>query len=229
METVELFNPSGPAHDGGWPDHFRDRADAGRRLAARLEHLRGREGLIVLGLPHGGVVVAEQVARELAAPLDVLVVRKLGFPGHEELALGAVATGGAIVINDDVLAVAGLDEAELSRQAAARLAVVQEMEQRLRGDRPPLELVGRPVVLVDDGLATGATMRVAVLAARRAGTTEVVVAAPVASPEAVRSLEDLAEEVVCVEVPVHLRAVGLSYRDFSAVGEDEVERLLQSF
>ncbi len=208
---------------------FRDRADAGRRLAARLEHLRGREGLIVLGLPRGGVVVAEQVARELAAPLDVLVVRKLGFPGHEELALGAVATGGAIVINDDVLAVAGLDEAELSRQAAARLAVVQEMEQRLRGDRPPLELAGRPVVLVDDGLATGATMRVAVLAARRAGTTEVVVAAPVASPEAVRSLEDLAEEVVCVEVPVHLRAVGLSYRDFSAVGEDEVERLLQSF
>ena len=208
---------------------FRDRADAGRRLAARLEHLRGREGLIVLGLPRGGVVVAEQVARELAAPLDVLVVRKLGFPGHEELALGAVATGGAIVINDDVLAVAGLDEAELSRQAAARLAVVEEMEQRLRGDRPPLELAGRPVVLVDDGLATGATMRVAVLAARRAGTTEVVVAAPVASPEAVRSLEELAEEVVCVEVPVHLRAVGLSYRDFSAVGEDEVERLLQSF
>ena len=208
---------------------FRDRADAGRRLAARLEHLRGREGLIVLGLPRGGVVVAEQVARELAVPLDVLVVRKLGFPGHEELALGAVATGGAIVINDDVLAVAGMDEAELSRQAAARLAVVEEMEQRLRGDRPPLELAGRPVVLVDDGLATGATMRVAVLAARRAGTTEVVVAAPVASPEAVRSLEDLAEEVVCVEVPVHLRAVGLSYRDFSAVGEDEVERLLQSF
>jgi putative phosphoribosyl transferase len=208
---------------------FRDRADAGRRLAARLEHLRGREGLIVLGLPRGGVVVAEQVARQLAAPLDVLVVRKLGFPGHEELALGAVATGGAIVVNDDVLAVAGLDEAELSRQVAARLTVVQEMERRLRGDRPPLELEGRPVVLVDDGLATGATMRVAVLAARRAGAAEVVVAAPVASPEAVRSLEELAEEVVCIEVPVHLRAVGLSYRDFSAVEEEEAERLLRSF
>ena len=208
---------------------FRDRADAGRRLAARLEHLRGREGLIVLGLPRGGVVVAAPVAHELAAPLDVLVVRKLGFPGHEELALGAVATGGAIVVNDDVFAVAGLDEAELHRQAAARLTVVREMEQRLRGDRPPLDLAGRPVLLVDDGLATGATMRVAAVAARQAGASEVVVAAPVASPEAVRGLEELADEVICIDVPVHLRAVGLSYRDFSAVGEDEVGRLLRSF
>ena len=214
---------------GGMARVFRDRADAGRRLAARLEHLRGREGLLVLGLPRGGVVVAEQVAKELGAPLDVLVVRKLGFPGHEELALGAVASGGAIVVNDDVLAVAGLDDAELRRRAAARLTVVEEMEQRLRGDRPPLELDGRVVVLVDDGLATGATMRVAAVAARRAGASEVVVAAPVASPEAVHSLEALADEVVCVDVPVHLRAVGLSYRDFSAVGEDEVGRLLQSF
>ncbi|HET9555691.1 MAG TPA: hypothetical protein VFS70_01030, partial [Actinomycetota bacterium] len=110
-----------PAHDGDMTRHFSDRADAGRRLVARLEHLRGREGLIVLGLPRGGVVVAAEVARGLGAPLDVLVVRKLGFPGHEELALGAVATGGAIVVNDDVFAVAGLDEAELQRQAAARL------------------------------------------------------------------------------------------------------------
>ena len=116
------------------------------------------EGLLVLGLPRGGVVVAEQVAKELGAPLDVLVVRKLGFPGHEEPA-GAVASGGAIVVNDDVLAVAGLDDAELKRRAAARLTVVEEMEQGLRGDRPPLELDGRAVVLVDDGLATGATMR----------------------------------------------------------------------
>ena len=208
---------------------FRDRTDAGQRLAARLEHLRGREGLLVLGLPRGGVVVAEQVARELGAPLDVLVVRKLGFPGHEELALGAVASGGALVVNNDVFAVAGLDDAELQRRAADRLTVVAEMERRLRGDRPALELTGRPVVLVDDGLATGATMRVAAVAARRAGASEVVVAAPVGSPEAVRSLEELADEVVCIDVPVHLRAVGLSYRDFSAVGEEEVTRLLQSF
>jgi predicted phosphoribosyltransferase len=206
---------------------FRDRADAGRRLADRLEHLRGREGLLVLGLPRGGVVVAEQVARALGAPLDVLVVRKLGFPGHEELALGAVASGGAIVVNDDVLAVAGMDDAELQQRAAARRPVVEEMEQHLRGGRPPLELAGRPVVLVDDGLATGATMRVAAIAARRAGASDVVVAAPVGSPDAVRSLEELADEVICVDVPVHLRAVGLSYRDFSAVEEDEVQRLLQ--
>jgi predicted phosphoribosyltransferase len=208
---------------------FRDRADAGRRLADRLEHLRGREGLLVLGLPRGGVVVAEQVARALGAPLDVLVVRKLGFPGHEELALGAVASGGAIVVNDDVLAVAGMDDAELQQRAAARLTVVEEMEQHLRGDRPPLELAGRPVVLVDDGLATGATMRVAAIAARRAGASEVVVAAPVGSPDAVRSLDEIADEVICVDIPVHLRAVGLSYRDFSAVEEREVQRLLQSF
>ena len=133
------------------------------------------------------------------------------------------------MINDDVLAVAGLDEAELQRQATARLAVVQEMEQRLRGDRPPLDLAGRPVVLVDDGLATGATMRVAAVASRRAGASEVVVAAPVASPEGVRSLAGLTDDIICVDVPVHLRAVGLSYRDFTAVGEDEVRRLLQSF
>jgi predicted phosphoribosyltransferase len=208
---------------------FRDRADAGRRLADRLEHLRGREGLLVLGLPRGGVVVAEQVARALGAPLDVLVVRKLGFPGHEELALGAVASGGAIVVNDDVLAVAGMDDAELQQRAAARLTVVEEMEQHLRGDRPPLELAGRPVVLVDDGLATGATMRVAAIAARRAGASEVVVAAPVGSPDAVRSLDEIADEVICVDIPVHLRAVGLSYRDFSAVEDSEVQRLLQSF
>jgi predicted phosphoribosyltransferase len=224
-----LFERLGAAHDGGMARLFRDRADAGRRLADRLEHLRGREGLLVLGLPRGGVVVAEQVARALGAPLDVLVVRKLGFPGHEELALGAVASGGAIVVNDDVLAVAGMDDAELQQRAAARLTVVEEMEQHLRGDRPPLELAGRPVVLVDDGLATGATMRVAAIAARRAGASEVVVAAPVGSPDAVRSLDEIADEVICVDIPVHLRAVGLSYRDFSAVEESEVQRLLQSF
>jgi predicted phosphoribosyltransferase len=127
-----------------------------------------------------------------------------------------------------VLAVAGLGDEELQQLAAGRLAAVREMEQRLRGDRPALDLAGRVVVLVDDGLATGATMRVAAVAARRAGAAEVVVAAPVASPEAVRSMEDLADDVICVDVPLHLRAVGLSYRDFSAVGEGEVERLLQS-
>ena len=144
---------------------FRDRVDGGRRLAETLGHLRDVDDLVVLGLPRGGVVVAAEVARELSAPLDVLVVRKLGFPGHEELALGAVASGGAIVLNDDVLAAAGLDEAELQRRAEGRQQAVIEMEARLRGDRPALDLGGRTAVLVDDGLATGATMRVAVVAA----------------------------------------------------------------
>ena len=205
---------------------FRDRVDGGRRLAETLVHLRDVDDLVVLGLPRGGVVVAAEVARELSAPLDVLVVRKLGFPGHEELALGAVAGGGAIVLNDDVLAAAGLDEAELQRRAEGRQQAVIEMEGRLRGDRPALDLGGRTAVLVDDGLATGATMRVAVVAARRAGADRVVVAAPVASPEAVRTLEGLADEVVCLAVPTNLRAVGMHYRDFSTVEEDDVRRLL---
>ncbi|HET9601461.1 MAG TPA: phosphoribosyltransferase family protein [Acidimicrobiales bacterium] len=205
---------------------FRDRVDGGRRLAETLGHLRDVDDLVVLGLPRGGVVVAAEVARELSAPLDVLVVRKLGFPGHEELALGAVASGGAIVLNDDVLAAAGLDEAELQRRAEGRQQAVIEMERRLRGDRPALDLGGRTAVLVDDGLATGATMRVAVVAARRAGADRVVVAAPVASPEAVRTLEGLADEVVCLAVPTNLRAVGMHYRDFSTVEEDDVRRLL---
>ena len=205
---------------------FRDRVDGGRRLAETLGHLRDVDDLVVLGLPRGGVVVAAEVARELSAPLDVLVVRKLGFPGHEELALGAVASGGAIVLNDDVLAAAGLDEAELQRRAEGRQQAVIEMEGRLRGDRPALDLGGRTAVLVDDGLATGATMRVAVVAARRAGADRVVVAAPVASPEAVRTLEGLADEVVCLAVPTNLRAVGMHYRDFSTVEEDDVRRLL---
>ena len=132
-------------------------------------------------------MVAAEVAAGLDAPLDVLVVRKLGFPGHEELAVGAVASGGAVVLNEDVLAQAGLDEAALARRAAERQQAVAEMERRLRGDRPAPALAGRTVVLVDDGLATGATMRVAAMAARRAGAARVVVAVPVGSPEAVRS------------------------------------------
>jgi len=207
---------------------FRDRVDAGVRLAAALASFADRSDVVVLGLPRGGVVVAAEVAKELGAPLDVLVVRKVGVPGHEELAAGAVASGGATVVNEDVLVATGLGRAELERRAEDRRRAVVDMERRLRGDREPLDLSGRTAVLVDDGLATGATMRVAAVAARRAGAAAVIVAAPVASPEAVRLLDGLADDVVCLSVPAHLRAVGLSYRDFSPVGEDEVRRLLQS-
>jgi predicted phosphoribosyltransferase len=205
---------------------FRDRADAGRQLAAALRHLCGEDGLIVLGLPRGGVVVAAEVAKALEAPLDVLVVRKLGFPGHEELAIGAVASGGVRVLNDEVVAHAPLDAEGLARREAQGHAAVTALEHELRGERAAATLDGRLVVLVDDGLATGATMRVAVVAARRAGARSVVAAVPVGSPEAVHDLETLADAVVCLVVPVPFRAVGLHYRDFSAVEEQEVRSLL---
>ena len=147
-----------------------------------------RDDVVVLGLPRGGVVVAAEVARASAA-LDVLVVRKVGVPGHEELAAGAVASGGTTVVNEDVLVATGLGRPEMEQRAAERHRAVEEMEQRLRGDRAALDLAGKTAVLVDDGLATGATMRAAAVAARRAGAAWVVVAAPVASPEAVRLLE----------------------------------------
>jgi putative phosphoribosyl transferase len=206
---------------------FRDRGDAGRQLAAELEHLKGEEGLIVLGLPRGGVVVAAEVANALGAPLDVLVVRKLGFPGHEELAIGAVASGGVRVLNEDVLAQAQLDADALARREAVGHDAVARLEHQLRGEGPPPDLTDRLVVLVDDGLATGATMRVAVAAASAGGAGRVVAAVPVGSLEAVRDLEQLADEVVCLSIPMPFRAVGLHYADFASVGETEVQRLLQ--
>ncbi len=206
---------------------FRDRADAGRQLAAALERHRGEEGLIVLGLPRGGVVVAAEVANALGAPLDVLVVRKLGFPGQEELAMGAVASGGVQVLNDDVVAYADLDPEALARRESTGHEAVAALERRLRGDRPRPSLQGRPVVLVDDGLATGATMRVAVAAARGAGAKTVIAAAPVGSPDAVSDLRGLVDEVVCLVVPMPFHAVGLHYRDFAPADEAAVRALLE--
>jgi predicted phosphoribosyltransferase len=213
------------AHHGAV--RFRDRADAGRRLAASLANLRSTPGLIVLGLPRGGVVVAAEVAKALEAPLDVLVVRKLGFPGHEELAMGAVASGGVRVLNEDVLAHAALDPEVVARREEIGHGAVRALEHELRGDRAAPDLDGRVVVLVDDGLATGATMRVAVAAARAAGAARVIAAVPVGSPEAVRDLRPLTDDVVCLSVPMPFRAVGLHYGDFAAVSDREVHRLLE--
>jgi len=210
---------------------FRDRADAGRHLGRGLRALRGEPDLLmpdllVLGLPRGGVVVAAEVARELAAPLDVLVVRKVGFPGHEELAVGAVASGGVSVRNEDLLARTGLDGEEVARREALGHVAVAELEGRLRGSRPPPDLKGRVVVLVDDGMATGATMRVAIVAARRAGARRVVAAVPVGSPEAVDELAAVADDVVCLSAPARFDAVGRYYRDFAPVEERTVRSLL---
>jgi putative phosphoribosyl transferase len=204
---------------------FVDRVDAGRQLARALLHHRGT-GALVLGLPRGGVPVAAEVAAALDAELDVLVVRKLGVPGHEELAMGAVAGGGLRVMNEDVLSRLGLADDVVRRVTAAAVEVVAERERSYRGDRPPPRLRGRRVLVVDDGLATGATMRVAVRAVAAAGASPVVVAVPVAPPPACEALRALADEVVCLRTPSSFVAVGAWYDDFSETSDDEVRRAL---
>ena len=204
---------------------FSDRVDAGRQLGEALRHHRG-SGALVLGLPRGGVPVAAEVAAVLDAELDVLVVRKLGVPGHEELAMGAVAGGGLRVLNDDVLARLRLPPDVVDAATARAAAVVAERERDYRGRRPPPDLRGRPVVLVDDGLATGATMRVAVQAVSGAGGTPVVAAVPVAPPPACEALRALADEVVCLRTPPSFVAVGAWYDDFSETSDAEVRSLL---
>jgi predicted phosphoribosyltransferase len=190
-----------------------------------LLHHRGT-GALVLGLPRGGVPVAAEVATALDAELDVLVVRKLGVPGHEELAMGAVAGGGLRVLNPDVLARLGLRDEVVEAATERAAAQVAERELTYRGGRPPLVVRGRRVVLVDDGLATGATMRVAVRAVTGAGASPVVVAVPVAPPPACESLRAVADEVVCLRTPSAFTAVGAWYDDFSETTDDEVRELL---
>ena len=205
---------------------FDDRAAAGQALG---DALRGRwrgESPVVLGLPRGGVPVAAGVAAALSAPLDVLVVRKLGVPGQPELAMGAVAGGGVQVLNPSVIRELGISSAVVERVTAAEQAEVARRERAYRGDRPYPSLRGRVVLLVDDGLATGATMRAAVDAVRSAEPARVVVAVPVASAEARDLVDAVADEVVCLSVPAGFGAVGLHYRDFRQTSDDEVRGLL---
>jgi predicted phosphoribosyltransferase len=183
----------------------------------------------VLGLPRGGVPVAAEVARALRAPLDVFVVRKLGVPGDEELALGAIATGGVIVLNDRVVGELRLSEETIAEVAAAELEELRRREAAYRGGRPPVDLTGRIAVLVDDGLATGATMRAAVRATRLRLPAGVVVAVPVAAEETCRALASEADDLVCVWQPAGFRSVGGWYDDFAATGDDEVRALLHGF
>lgn len=204
---------------------FRDRVDAGRRLAERLAAYRGGR-TVVVALPRGGVPVAAEVARALDAPLDVLVVRKLGCPWQPELGMGAIAEGDITVLNEELIARIGADDGMIEAVADRERAELERRIRRYRGDRPPVPVEGRTVILVDDGIATGSTARAAIDVLRRRGASRVVLAVPVAPQEAVVSLGAVADEVVAVEVPRMFMAIGQFYDDFSQTRDDEVAELL---
>ena len=206
---------------------YRDRRAAGAVLAARLGRYAGRPDVVVLGLPRGGVPVAFEVARELRAPLDVFLVRKLGVPGHEELAMGAIASGGVEVINRDVVERLEIPLHVVARVAARELRELARREIAYRAGRPALDLSARTVILVDDGLATGSTMRAAVEAARAQRPTTIVVAVPVAAPATCEALAPEVDQLVCPLQPESFYAVGLWYDDFDPVSDEQVRDLLR--
>lgn len=208
-------------------ERFRDRTEAGRALAHELRHLADEPGLLVLALPRGGVPVGYEVARALQAPLDVFLVRKLGVPGHPELAMGAIGSGGVRVLNEDIVGMLRIAPEVIDEVARREEIEMERRERTYRDDRPEPEIRGRTVVLVDDGLATGSTMRAAAQAVRAAGPRRLIVAAPVGAAESCDSLREEADEVVCVLTPEPFQAVGLWYQDFSQTTDAEVRALLK--
>ena len=205
---------------------FQDRTDAGRQLAEELLSYAGRDDAIVLALPRGGVPVAFEVAQRLGVPLDVFVVRKLGVPGHEELAMGAIASGGIRVLNEDVLYVLPDAQSIVEMVTAIEREELQRRERDYRGDRPAPEVRGRTVILVDDGLATGATMRAAAAALRQQGAAKIIVAVPVGAPSTCHEIKSVADAVVCLQTPGSFMGVGQYYEDFSQTSDEEVRELL---
>jgi len=205
---------------------FRDRRDAGRVLAQELVSYRGQENLLVLGLARGGVPVGWEVAVALRAPLDVFLVRKLGVPQWQELAMGALATGGGIVVNDNLVRNLGISDEQLQATIRRETDELNRRESAYRGDRPPVSMADRTVILVDDGIATGASMMAAVRAARAAKPARLVVAVPVGPPSACRELASEADDVVCATMPPGFEAVGQVFADFHQVTDDEVRELL---
>jgi putative phosphoribosyl transferase len=208
---------------------YDNRQQAGVVLARRLEHFKGRSDVVVLALPRGGVPVAHEVARALGAPLDVFLVRKLGVPGRRELAMGAIASGGVRFVNDDVVRAYRIPEAVIDAVAHEEEVELERRERTYRDGRPPVELRGRTILLIDDGLATGASMNAAVTAVRAHAPARVVVAVPVGSPDTCREFADVADEIVCARAPEYFAAVGQWYRDFSETSDEEVRELLRLY
>jgi putative phosphoribosyl transferase len=206
---------------------FRDRFEAGRVLATQLSKYAGRDDVLVLGLPRGGVPVAFEVARALSAPLDLFIVRKLGLPFHGELAMGAIASGGVRVIDQSLVRQFGISDADIAEVTATEQSELERRERQYRGDRPFPDVTGRTGILVDDGLATGSSMRVAVAALRQEKPAQIVVAVPIAPPDTCDMLRREAEEVVCAMTPEPFFAVGLWYEDFSQTTDNEVHELLE--
>ena len=205
---------------------FHDRTDAGRQLASKLRAYAHRPDVLVLALPRGGVPVAFEVVRKLKVSLDLLLVRKLGVPGHEELAMGALASGGIRVVNDDVVKELGISRSILDQAAAREEKELARREKLYRGERPPPEIRGHTLILVDDGLATGSSMRAALSAVRARGPARVVVAVPIAAAAARQELQQEADELVFVETADPFFSVGFWYRDFSQVSDQEIRGLL---
>jgi predicted phosphoribosyltransferase len=208
-------------------NRFANRREAGQYLAQRLLAYRDDPDVVVLALPRGGVPVGFEVARALHAPLDVFIVRKLGLPGHEEFAMGAIATGDVMVMNPDV-PIDNVPKPLLDTVVARERSELDRRERRYRGERPPLGLAGRVAILVDDGLATGSTMLAAATAVRRQHPKKIVVAVPVAAPETCESLRRVVDEVVCAQTPRPFLAVGTWYDDFGQTSDEEVHALLDA-
>jgi len=206
---------------------FEDRHHAGRHLAEKLMTYANRDDVTVLALPRGGVPVAFEVAKKLNAPLDVFLVRKLGVPGQEELAMGAIASGGIRVLNDDVVNYLGIPTPVIEAVASQEQRELERRERSYRGDAPPPDVKGRTVILIDDGLATGSTMRAAAAALRGLRPAHIVMAVPVAPPETCDEFREEVDEIVCALTPQPFHGVGLWYRDFSQTTDEEVQELLR--
>ena len=208
--------------------YFQDRRDAGRKLAQKLLHYANRQDVIVLALPRGGVPVAYEVALALKLPLDIFIVRKLGLPGHEELAIGAIASGGIRVLNKDIIRTLNIPEEGVNQVAKREMQELQRREQSYRGNLPAPEVRNRTVILIDDGLATGASMRAAIVGLRTQHPARIVVAVPTAAPETCEAFETEVDEIVCAITPEPFLGVGRWYEDFSQTTDEGVRLLLQA-